>query len=315
MIELKDLSQARVVVTGASGFIGEHVCNHLIELGAEVYGVSRHHQVDQAGMHWLQLDLKDTDAVREAMHEIQPEYIFHLASFVKGARNFEYVIPTYESNVTSTINLLIAATELKVKRIVLAGTLEEHASTSHEPVPNSPYTASKLAASAYGRMFHALYETPAVIARIFMVYGPSTKDLTKIIPYTALSILKGESPKFSSGKRRIDWIYVEDVVKGLLAMAVRPGIEGKSFDLGTGELYSIREMIELLFEAMDTEVRPQFGALQDRPLESEITAQVDKVENELGWRAEVYLPEGLQRTTAWYKEHFKNYEKEVLTVS
>jgi nucleoside-diphosphate-sugar epimerase len=91
----------------------------------------------------------------------------------------------------------------------------------------SPYAAAKFAASAYGRMFHALYHTPVTILRLFMVYGPGQQDLRKLVPYVTLALLKGEMPRVSSGVREVDRIYVDDVAAGYLAAATATGVEGE----------------------------------------------------------------------------------------
>ena len=113
--------------------------------------------------------------------------------------------------------------------------------------------------------------------------------------------MKGEIPKLSSGQGEYDWIYVDDVVEGLLAAAQVPQIEGATFDLGSGQLVTVREMIHRLVEVMDCSTRPKFGALPDRPLQPVRKANVSEALDKLSWRAKVPLEIGLQRTVEWYK--------------
>jgi hypothetical protein len=110
-------------------------------------------------------------------------------------------------------NVLVAATEGGVRRLLLAGSLEEPDPHESWPVPASPYAAAKLGAGAVARMCHALYGTPVVWLRLFMVYGPAQPDVRKLIPHVTLSLLRGEAPRLSNGKRLVDWIYVDDVVR------------------------------------------------------------------------------------------------------
>jgi nucleoside-diphosphate-sugar epimerase len=292
-------TSTKVLVTGASGFIGSHLCARLTQLGAGVHAVSRQPRETDATITWHQGDLSDTAAVQDLFGSIRPDIVFHLASEVKGGRDLKLVMPTFNSNLLSTVNLLVAAAETGCKRIVMAGSLEEPAGEGSALVPSSPYAAAKAAASAYARMFHALYATPVALARIFMVYGPGQQDLLKLVPYVALSLLRGESPRLSSGQRPVDWIYVEDVVNGLLAMGLAPGIDGCTLDLGSGELVTTRRVVELLGEIVAAGVPLEFGTLPDRPLEQVRVANVADTARILGWKPGVSLRRGLEKTVEW----------------
>ena len=292
----------RILVTGASGFIGSHLCHHLVEDEAEVHAVYRTQApVQQHRVRWWQADLSDLTAVRNLFRSVQPDIIFHLASHVKGAPNLEHVLPTFHSNLQSTVNLLTMAAEKGCRRIVLTGSLAEPEPESGELFPSAPYAAAKWASSGYARMFHALYQLPVVIARVFMVYGPAQQDLTKLIPYATLSLLRGESPKITSGGRLVDWIYVSDVIDGFVALGQAPAIDGATLDLGSGKLVSIREIVEQLASAIDPEAHTMFGALPDRPLEPTRCAKTAETFARIGWKPQVSLREGLQRTVDWYR--------------
>ena len=157
----------------------------------------------------------------------------------------------------------------------------------------SSYAGSEvLSASAYGRMFHALFHTPVVMPRVFMTYGPDQKDTQKLVPYVVRSLLQNEAPKIGNGTRLVDWIFVDDVVEGLLRAATIEGIEGASFDLGSGRLISIRQMVEQIVKVMESELRPQFGAVPDRPLEQERAADTTFLKDRLGWTPQTPLRRG-----------------------
>jgi UDP-glucose 4-epimerase len=297
-------SGQKVLVTGASGFIGSHLCHSLRENNAEVHGVSRRGCFNgEHNIHWWHGDLTSTKKVREFITTIKPDVIFHLASYVLGARSFDVVLPTFYSNLHSTVNLLLTATEVGCRRIILTGSLEEPESDNMGTIPSSPYAVSKWASSAYARMFHALYQTPVVIARLFMVYGGGQQDLKKLIPYMILSLLRRQVPKLSSGKREIDWIYVEDVVEGLLAIAQAPNIEGKTIDLGSGKLVSIQTIAKLVTETVGSPIEPLFSALPDRQMEQIRVANTEKTYAAIGWKPKTSLEEGLELTVKWYKEY------------
>jgi len=303
-----ELGGQKALVTGGSGFIGSHLCARLRQSGAEVHAVSRIKRSDEANdLKWWQGDLSDTAIVHKLLRTIQPEIVFHLASEVKGARELEFVLPTFRSNLVSTVNLLTAATEVGCRRIILIGSLEEPDPTELNGIPSSPYAAAKWASGAYARMFHALYQLPVVILRVFMVYGPAQQDLQKLIPYVTLSLLRGEAPKLTSGHREIDWIYVEDVVEALLAAVSVNGIEGTMIEVGSGVLVPIRALVEQLVALINPQLKPIFGALPDRPLEQVRAADTARSHAMIGWKATTLLEDGLKRTADWYRNQLMLY--------
>lgn len=302
-VNVSGYSGLSVLVTGGSGFIGSWLCERLSYLGASVHVVSRHERNDPGeGFAWFQGDLADPDTVSRLFAEIRPDVVFNLASEVTGSRDLGLVLPTFRGNLLSAVNILVAATEHGCKRLVMAGSLEEPDETeSAITVPTSPYAAAKWSAGGYARMFHALYQTPVTIARLFMVYGPRQRDLRKLIPYATLALLRGEAPRLSSGTRPVDWIYIDDIVDGLLALGMQPGVEGKTCDLGSGELVTTGQVVKLLCEIVDAGIAPEFGAFPDRPLEQIRRADVEAGRRVLGWAPAVSLREGLERTVAWYQ--------------
>lgn len=287
------------LVTGASGFIGAAVARRLAAAGAVVEGVSRQPRTGGDCARWWQADLVDADQVRDLLSRSHPDLIVHLAGEANGSRDPGAVLTTLRANLVSTVNLLVAAGGGRA-RLVLAGSLEEPDPVAAWPVPGSPYAASKHGAAAYARMFHALYGTPTVWLRIFMVYGPGQADGKKLVPYVTLSLLRGEPPRLTSGARKVDWIYVDDVADACLAAAVREGLEGQTLDVGSGRLVSVREVVELLAGMVGAGVEPCFGAIPDRPFEQEHVAQLPATAARLGWSPKVSLEEGLRRTVDWY---------------
>lgn len=301
----QNLKNKVFLVTGGTGFIGSHACNKLIEHGAIVHSISRKKKENDK-VHWSQGDLSNMEFVRDLFQKTKPDVVIHLASEVTGKREMEYVIPTLSGNLISAVNLMICATEHKCERIILAGSLEEPDKETTAPIPSSPYAAAKWASSAYARMFYNLYNTPVVLARLFMVYGPGQKDLKKFIPYISLSISNNEIPKLANGAREVDWIYVDDIVEGLLAMAIKPGIESQTIDLGTGNLYTTGHVAEKLCEISQKAIKPDFGAIPERPMEQVKKANIEETNKILDWEPKVSLHEGLAKTYWWYNTEFES---------
>jgi UDP-glucose 4-epimerase len=263
-------------------------------------------------LHWWRCDLAEVAGVQRVLHKIRPDVIFHLAGEVVGSRSADCVMPTFRSNLMSTINLLTVAGEIGSPRVVLSGSLEEPRPEEREAIPCSPYAAAKWASSAYARMFCALYQLPVVIVRIFMVYGPAQRDLKKLIPYVIFSLLRGEAPKLSSGTRLVDWIYVEDVMEGLLMAGQSHSTNGSTIDIGSGQLVPIRTVVEFLVNTVNPRINPLFGAIPDRSFEQIRKADVAKSKASMGWTPTTSLQEGLRRTVDWYKSHFDDLQRDLI---
>jgi nucleoside-diphosphate-sugar epimerase len=292
-----------VLVTGGLGFIGSALAIRLKRVGAEIHTVSRRAlESSGEGLHW-RADLSDTDAVLRLVREVRPHFVFHLASHVMGAPDLHHVLPTFQSNLQTTVNLLSALAEVGCGRMIITGSVVVEPENATRTIPNSPYAAAKSAASDYARMFHALYGFPVAIARVFQVYGPGQQDETKLVPYVIRCLLRGEAPKITSGKHCWDWIFVEDVVSGLIKLAVASGVDGKSVDVGSGLVIETKELVDKICMLMKTEIQPVYGALVDRPLEPLRVANTKNSLRMIGWSPNIQLAEGLRRTIDWYALH------------
>lgn len=294
----------RVLITGGTGFIGSRLAERLLAEGAEVHVTSRRprERVAPRSIRELRLDPADAEATRRLFAEVEPEVVFHLAGRVDSARRLDLVLPTLYGNVVSTVSVLLAAEAARCRRVIVPGSLEEPDPTETAAlVPQSPYAIARWAASSYARMFDSVFGTPTVVVRLFMVYGPGQRDERKLVPSVIRSLQRDRAPELTSGSRRMDWIYIDDAVEALVAAADAPDLGGSTIDVGSGELHTIREVVETLMRLSGSAREPVFGALPDRPGEVVRVADLTAAQELLDWSPTVDLQEGLARTLAWFE--------------
>jgi UDP-glucose 4-epimerase len=289
------------LVTGGVGFIGTHLCKRLAAAGLSVHSASRREHAGEAHVKHWQVDLSDFESVSRLVKNIRPDYVFHLASHVMGSPDIKHVLPTFHGNLQTTVNLLTAVAQEGCKRFVTTGSFMEPTNDGGEVTPTSPYAAAKWSSTAYCRLFRAIYKVPVATARVFMVYGPGQQDNTKLVPYTIQCLLKGEPPQISSGRRLVDWVYVEDVAEGFLRLALAPNAEGLTVDLGSGALIATSDLVAKICRIADNGVQPLIGALPDRPMEPSSVADIAASRRLIDWSPRVNLDDGLRRTFESYR--------------
>jgi len=197
----------------------------------------------------------------------------------------------------------LAAEKIGCQRLILTGSMEEPRPGQNDLASISPYSVSKLASSTYGRMFFSLYGLPVVILHLFMVYGPGQADTKKLVPYVILSLLRNEIPKIGSGKREVDWVYVDDVVEGFIRSAQAEGLPGQTIDIGSGTLIPISQIVGKIVDLVNPRIKPDFGALPDRPYENSRAADIQRTFELTGWTCRTGLEDGLRRTALWFREN------------
>ncbi len=304
--ESVDWAGKRVLVTGATGFIGQRLVQWLVEAGARVCaGVAPDEKPERvAGLpgqaQRLIFDIRDAGAVQAAASEAAPQVVFHLAAAGVTDPGIE-PLAALAVNTGGTLHLLEALRGRNVRCVVLVGTSYEYgAREGAEGLdPFNAYAASKVAAWAFGRMYWRAHGLPVVTARPFQVYGPG-QPVHMLVPAAIRAALAGEDFPMTPGEQRRDFIYVEDVVEALLASTTAPGIGGESIDLGTGQTCLVRQAVERIWEMTEAQGRILVGALSYRPGEvMHLAADADLTARLTGWRARVGLEEGLRRTIVW----------------
>jgi len=297
--------ELRTFITGATGFIGQYLTRRLAKSGAEVWaGVFPNEapwrvEALPPQVRRLPLDMQDGESVAHAVARCQPEVVFHLAAAGVTDPGVD-PITALKVNVAGTVHLLKALDGRGVRRIVLVGTCYEYG--AREAVegldPFNFYAASKVAAWAFARAWWRTSGLPVVVVRPFQVYGPGQPPHT-LVPAAVRAALAGEDFPMTPGEQKRDFVYVQDVAKGLLAAATAPAVEGESLDLGTGQAHSVREVVGRIWEIVGAQGRILPGALPYRPGEAmRLVADADRTARLTGWRAATSLEEGLRRTIA-----------------
>ncbi|MFQ6101157.1 MAG: NAD-dependent epimerase/dehydratase family protein [Anaerolineae bacterium] len=298
-----DWAEKRVLVTGATGFIGQHLVQRLVEAGARVYaGGAPDEEPERIARlpvqaQRLAFDLRDAGAVQVAVAKITPWVVFHLAAVGVTGPSVD-PLAALAVNTGGTVHLLEALREREVGRIVLVGTCYEYgAREAMEGLdPFNAYAASKVAAWAFGRMYWRAHGLPVITTRPFQIYGPGQPDHA-LVPAAICAALAGEDFPMTLGEQERDFVYVDDVVEGLLGAAEAQGIEGYSLDLGTGRVHTIRQVVERIWAMTEARGRILPGALPYRPGEvMHLAADAGRTARLIGWRARVGLEEGLRRT-------------------
>lgn len=233
--------------------------------------------------------------VDDLLEATTPDLLLHLGGVVSAAPRPGLVQSTFDSLLASSLALLRAVEDGRLRRLVLVGSTEEPLPGA---APASPYAAAKAAMTSYARLY-AGWGADVVVVRPAMVFGYG-QAADKLLPYVARAALRAVSPELASGTRRADWVYVDDVVRGIVLAADRAPA-GSELDLGTGVLTSTRQVVETLLAALGTEVVPRWGALLDRPSEPSRAAAVELVDKLIGWRAHHSLEEGLRLAAARWR--------------
>ncbi|MEY2430582.1 MAG: hypothetical protein QOC92_307 [Acidimicrobiaceae bacterium] len=311
---------ARVLVTGATGFIGSHLVRRLVDDGVEVHAltsvVSSVYPVRLAPLrHRIRLhggNLSDRSAMDAVVAEAQPTHIFHLGGYTHVGKSWQRVDECIQTNVQGTVNLLNALESSGCQRFVNLGTSEIYGNVSvpfqENAVVNpiSPYSVSKYAGERFCRMFHEGRGWPIVMVRPFNAYGPAqTPD--RVIPEIIGRALRGDELKMTMGRQTREFNYVADLVEGIVSAGTVEGIDGQLFNLGCGEEISMRDLATEILDLLDNPIEPKFGALPERPTEiPRMFCDNTRAREVLGWTPRHTLQEGLQETIAWYRAELAN---------
>jgi NAD dependent epimerase/dehydratase len=324
----------KVLVTGADGFIGSHLVEMLAARGAHVRALAQYNAFGQRG--WLEAvgcndrienvagDIRDPQFVRGLIKDV--EIVFHLAALI--AIPYSYVAPDsyIATNVSGTLNLLQAARESGVSQFLHTSTSEVYGTARYVPIdeahplqPQSPYSASKIAADAIAFSFHSSYGLPVTIARPFNTYGPR-QSARAVIPTIIAQILSGQNElRLGSLAPTRDFTYVEDTCRGLIALAGCKGAIGETVNIGSNHEISIGETVSLIQEIIGSKIDIVTDEARLRPPHSEVErlrCDNGKMTAMTGVKPSVPLRNGLARTVEWLRQpqNLARYKAEIYNV-
>jgi nucleoside-diphosphate-sugar epimerase len=304
---------ASYLVTGGAGFIGSHLATELVQRGHTVRVVDslitgRRRNLDHLpGVEFIEGDLADVSVATRAVEGMT--YVLHQAAIPSVPRSVKDPITSNRANVDASVNILVAARDAGVKRLVYAGSSSAYGDTpalpKHEEMPTdplSPYALQKLVAEQYGRLFTRLYGFETVTIRYFNVFGPRqdpSSPYSGVISLFASALLEGRRPIiYGDGEQTRDFTYVANVVDGVLRAVETPGAAGEVINVATGGRISLNELLRVMNRILGTNLQPilqepRAGDVRDSQ------ADITKAKNLLGYTPTVLLEEGLKKTLDW----------------
>jgi nucleoside-diphosphate-sugar epimerase len=304
------------LVTGGAGFIGSHLCEELVRRGERVRVVDslitgkRQNLAHLPQVEFMEGDLADIDVARRAAHGI--EYVLHQAAIPSVPRSVEDPLTSNRANIDASVNILVAARDAKVKRLVYAGSSSAYGNSEVLPkvetmpaAPLSPYALQKLVAEQYCQMFTTLYGFDTVTIRYFNVFGPRQDPLS---PYSGVislfisALCDGRRPTiYGDGEQTRDFTYVANIVDGVLRACHAPGASGEVINVATARRISLNQLFAIVKREAGSSLEPDYsdpraGDVRDSQ------ADIGKAQRLLGYTPIVSFEEGLGRTVKWYRE-------------
>jgi UDP-glucose 4-epimerase len=307
---------ALYLVTGGAGFIGSNIVEELLQRGERVrvldnFSTGRRENLAPflARIELIEGDLRDPSAVRQTVEGA--DYVLHQAALPSVQRSIDDPLATHAANTTGTLNLLLAAHEAGVRRVVFAASSSVYGDSptlpkreDMLPQPKSPYAVSKLTGEHYCRAFTEVHGLGTVCLRYFNVFGPRQDPASQyaaVIPLFITAMLGGEPPTVhGDGLQSRDFTYVSNVVHANLLAATVPGVAGRVFNVACGQRYTLLDLIAALSDVLGTQIAPVHTDPRPGDVRHSL-ADITAAQEALGYQVVVDFHEGLRRTVAWYR--------------
>src|SRR5579863_3181047 len=306
----------RYVVTGGAGFIGSNTVDELVRRGHSVVvldDLSSGKEDNLAEIRnkitFIKGSITDIEVVRKAMHEA--EYVIHLAARTSVPRSVKDPIETNRINIDGTLNVLVAAKELKAKRVVFAASSSAYGETptlpkveTMQPVPISPYGVTKYVGELYGQTFGRCYGLEHVSLRYFNIFGPRqdpSSPYSGVLAKFCTAFLEETEPViFGDGEQSRDFTFVENAVQANLLACEAPNASGKVFNVGTGGRFTLNQTVALLAKISGKALKPKYEPSREGDIRDS-QADISQARQYLEYDPQVGFEEGLSRTFEWYR--------------
>lgn len=311
------------LVTGGAGFIGSHIVEALVDQGHKVRILdnfstgSPENLFDVRGnIDVREGDITDAREVWAATRGV--EVVFHQAALASVPRSVADPLSTHRACVDGTLNVLTAARDAGVRRVVYAASSSAYGNSARLPkcesdptAPLSPYAVAKLAGEHYCAAFSEVYGLETVRLRYFNVFGPRQtpeSPYAAVIPLFIRAMTQGKSPLIlGDGQQSRDFTFIADVVQANLRAAVAPGVSGKVFNVARGRRINLLELVEMLNELLGTHITPTLGKARAGDVKHSL-ASIKRAQNELGYEPTTDMKEGLRSCLEWWQEHAPRIE-------
>jgi NAD dependent epimerase/dehydratase len=330
------LKDKRILVTGADGFIGSHLVQTLLKEGASVKAFVYYNSFNSWG--WIDTfskeeknkieiftgDIRDPNGVRVAMKDI--DVVFHLAALIAIPYSYHSPDSYVDTNVKGTLNILQAARDFKVERVLVTSTSEVYGTAQFVPIteqhpkqPQSPYSASKIGADCMAESFYRSFNLPITIVRPFNTYGPR-QSARAVIPTIITQLLSGSSEiKLGDVTPTRDLLYVADTVSGFIEIAKADDLIGQEINIATQTEISVKDLADELVRQINPSAKIITDDVRLRPSKSEVFrlfGSNEKLIKNTSWRQINSLEQGLGKTIEWFRvfENRKSYKAEIYNV-
>lgn len=313
-----DFVDKRVLVTGATGFIGSHIAQRMVKEKALVYVLARetsdlwrlkHIENDIAV---CRIDIRDFHKLDECVRDVKPDYVFHMSAYGVDSRQKDYFVAA-ETNIVGIINLMSALKKTGCEKFLNIGSCMEYGDKKdiiREDAALEPfniYGSTKAAATIMAHQLAAENGIDIVTLRAFGIFGEN-EGSHKFFPHIILSLLNGCEVNLTACEQYRDYCYIDDIVAGFILAAKDKNSKNTVFNIGSGTIRPLRYYVDMVYALMSNTSKPNYGAIPYRPDEVwKPHPDISKIKNALKWEPEFSLKEGLLKTIAWYEKNADIY--------